>query len=83
MIFKLLQVKMQGAMGKRKSNVIQEVKDAKTQMSAIHTMHDGKEYVLLSNAAGPGQNVKWFSPFGSCRRKWRADLAFKHNPIQK
>ena len=27
-------------------------------MSAIHTMHDGKEYVLLSNAAGPGRERK-------------------------
>ncbi len=43
-------------LGKRKSNVIQEVKDAYVQMSAIHTMHDGK--VLLSNAAGPGREQK-------------------------
>ena len=35
-----------------------EVKDAYVQMSAIHTMHDGKEYVLLSNAAGPGRERK-------------------------
>ena len=27
-------------------------------MSAIHTMHDGKEYILLSNAAGPGRERK-------------------------
>ena len=35
-----------------------EVKDAYVQMSAIHMMHDGKEYVLLSNAAGPGRERK-------------------------
>ena len=35
-----------------------EVKDAYVQMSAIHTMHDGKEYILLSNAAGPGHERK-------------------------
>ena len=35
-----------------------EVKDTYVQMSAIHTMHDGKEYVLLSNAAGPGRERK-------------------------
>ena len=35
-----------------------EVKDAYVQMSAIHTMHDGKEYVFLSNAAGPGRERK-------------------------
>ena len=35
-----------------------EVKDAYVQMSAIHTMHDGKEYVLLSNAAGPERERK-------------------------
>ena len=35
-----------------------QVKDAYVQMSAIHTMHDGKEYILLSNAAGPGHERK-------------------------
>ena len=35
-----------------------EVKDAYVQMSAIQTMHDGKEYILLSNAAGPGRERK-------------------------
>ena len=35
-----------------------EVKDAYVQMSAIHTMHGGKEYILLSNAAGPGHERK-------------------------
>ena len=35
-----------------------EVKDAYVQMSAIHTMHDGKEYILLSNASGPGSQRK-------------------------
>ena len=35
-----------------------EVKDAYVQMSAIRTMHDGKEYILLSNAAGPGRERK-------------------------
>lgn len=35
-----------------------EVKDAYVQMSAIHTMHNGKEYIILSNAAGPGRERK-------------------------
>jgi len=33
-----------------------QVKDVYVQMSAIHTMHEGKEYILLSNAGGPGRN---------------------------
>ena len=37
-------------------------------------MHDGKEYIVLSNAGGPGR----FNRFGTLyavSRKWRADLA--------
>lgn len=30
-----------------------QVKDVYVQMSAIHTMHNGKEYIILSNAGGP------------------------------
>ena len=35
-----------------------QVRDPYVQMSAIHTMHDGKEYILLSNASGPGSQRK-------------------------
>ena len=59
-----------------------EVKDAYVQMSAIHTMHDGKEYVLLSNAAGPGRERK--NGLGHLARvEANGDLTWlKHNPIQ-
>ena len=32
-----------------------QVKDVYVQMAAIHTMHDGKEYILLTNSGGPGR----------------------------
>ena len=35
-----------------------QVRDPYVQMSAIHTMHDDKEYVILSNASGPGSQRK-------------------------
>ena len=35
-----------------------QVRDPYVQMSAIHTMHEGKEYILLSNASGPGSQRK-------------------------
>ena len=59
-----------------------EVKDAYVQMSAIHTMHDGKEYVLLSNAAGPGRERK-NGLVHLARVEANGDLTWlKHNPIQ-
>ena len=59
-----------------------EVKDAYVQMSAIHTMHDGKEYVLLSNAAGPGRERK-NGLVHLARVEENGDLTWlKHNPIQ-
>ena len=35
-----------------------QVRDPYVQMSAIHTMYEGKEYILLSNASGPGSQRK-------------------------
>ena len=32
-----------------------DVKDVYVQMSAIHTVQNGKEYIILSNAGGPGR----------------------------
>ena len=32
-----------------------DVKDVYVQMSAIHTVQNGKEYIVLSNAGGPGR----------------------------
>ena len=59
-----------------------EVKDAYVQMSAIHTMHDGKEYVLLSNAAGPGRERK-NGLVHLARVEENGELTWlKHNPIQ-
>ena len=59
-----------------------EVKDAYVQMSAIHTMHDGKEYVLLSNAAGPDRERK-NGLVHLARVEENGELTWlKHNPIQ-
>ena len=59
-----------------------EVKDAYVQMSAIHTMHDGKEYILLSNAAGPGHERK-DGLIHLARVESNGELIwFKHNMIQ-
>ena len=59
-----------------------EVKDAYVQMSAIHTMHDGKEYILLSNAAGPGRERK-NGLVHLARVEENGELTWlKHNPIQ-
>ena len=59
-----------------------EVKDAYVQMSAIHTMHDGKEYVLLSNAAGPGRERK-NGLVHLARVEENGELTWlKHNSIQ-
>ncbi|WIK66241.1 sialidase family protein [Globicatella sanguinis] len=35
---------------------IKEIVDVYVQLSAIHTIQDGKEYVLLTNATGPERN---------------------------
>ena len=59
-----------------------EVKDAYVQMSAIHTMHDGKEYILLSNAAGPGRERK-DGLIHLARVESNGELTWlKHNMIQ-
>ena len=59
-----------------------EVKDAYVQISAIHTMQDGKEYILLSNAAGPGRERK-NGLVHLARVEENGELTWlKHNPIQ-
>ena len=57
-----------------------EVKDAYVQMSAIHTMQNGKEYIVLSNAGGPG---RYNGLVHVARVEANGDLTWlKHNPIQ-
>lgn len=57
-----------------------QVKDVYVQMSAIHTMHEGKEYILLSNAGGPGRNNGLVH---LARVEANGELTWlKHNPIQ-
>ena len=57
-----------------------QVKDVYVQMSAIHTMHEGKEYILLSNAGGPGRNNGLVH---LARVEENGELTWlKHNPIQ-
>ena len=58
-----------------------DVKDVYVQMSAIHTVHDGKEYIILSNAGGPG---RYNGLVHLARVEANGDLTWlKHNPIQK
>ena len=57
-----------------------QVKDVYVQMSAIHTMHEGKEYILLSNAGGPRRNNGLVH---LARVEENGELTWlKHNPIQ-
>ena len=57
-----------------------DVKDVYVQMSAIHTVHDGKEYIILSNAGGPG---RCNGLVHLARVEANGDLTWlKHNPIQ-
>ena len=57
-----------------------DVKDVYVQMSAIHTVQDGKEYIILSNAGGPGR-YNGLVPLA--RVEANGDLTWlKHNPIQ-
>ena len=57
-----------------------EVKDAYVQMSAIHTVQNGKEYIVLSNAGGPG---RYNGLVHVARVEANGDLTWlKHNPIQ-
>ena len=57
-----------------------DVPDVYVQMSAIHTMHEGKEYILLSNAGGPGRNNGLVH---LARVEANGELTWlKHNPIQ-
>ena len=57
-----------------------QVKDVYVQMSAIHTMHEGKEYIVLSNAGGPG---RYNGLVHLARVEENGELTWlKHNPIQ-
>ena len=57
-----------------------DVKDVYVQMSAIHTVQDGKEYIILSNAGGPG---RYNGLVHLARVEANGDLTWiKHNPIQ-
>ena len=57
-----------------------EVKDAYVQMSAIHTVQEGKEYIVLSNAGGPG---RYNGLVHVAQVEANGDLTWlKHNPIQ-
>ena len=57
-----------------------DVKDVYVQMSAIHTVQDGKEYIVLSNAGGPG---RYNGLVHLARVEANGELTWlKHNPIQ-
>ena len=57
-----------------------DVKDVYVQMSAIHTVQNGKEYIVLSNAGGPG---RYNGLVHLARVEANGDLTWlKHNPIQ-
>ena len=57
-----------------------DVKDVYVQMSAIHTVQNGKEYIILSNAGGPG---RYNGLVHLAQVEANGDLTwFKHNPIQ-
>ncbi|HHQ3787766.1 TPA: SIALI-17 repeat-containing surface protein [Streptococcus pneumoniae] len=58
-----------------------QIKDVYVQMSAIHTMHEGKEYIILSNAGGPKRENGMVH---LARVEENGELTWlKHNPIQK
>lgn len=57
-----------------------DVKDVYVQMSAIHTVQNGKEYIVLSNAGGPG---RYNGLVHVARVEANGDLTWlKHNTIQ-
>ena len=57
-----------------------DVKDVYVQMSAINTVQNGKEYIVLSNAGGPG---RYNGLVHVARVEANGDLTWlKHNPIQ-
>ena len=57
-----------------------DIKDVYVQMSAIHTVQDGKEYIVLSNAGGPG---RYNGLVHLAQVEANGDLTWlKHNPIQ-
>ena len=57
-----------------------DVKDVYVQMSAVHTVQNGKEYIVLSNAGGPG---RYNGLVHVARVEANGELTWlKHNPIQ-
>ena len=57
-----------------------DIKDVYVQMSAIHTVQNGKEYIVLSNAGGPG---RYNGLVHLAQVEANGDLTWlKHNPIQ-
>ena len=57
-----------------------DIKDVYVQMSAVHTVQNGKEYIVLSNAGGPG---RYNGLVHLARVEANGDLTWlKHNPIQ-
>ena len=57
-----------------------DVKDVYVQMSAVHTVQNGKEYIVLSNAGGPG---RYNGLVHLAQVEANGDLTWlKHNPIQ-
>ena len=57
-----------------------DVKDVYVQMSAIHTVQNGKEYIVLSNAGGPG---RYNGLVHLAQVEANGDLTWlKHYPIQ-
>ena len=57
-----------------------DIKDVYVQMSAVHTVQNGKEYIVLSNAGGPG---RYNGLVHLAQVEANGDLTWlKHNPIQ-
>ena len=58
-----------------------QVKDVYVQMAAIHTMHEGKEYIILTNSGGPKRKNGMAH---LARVEDNGDLTWLHHrPIQK
>lgn len=58
-----------------------QVKDVYVQMAAIHTMHEGKEYIILTNSGGPKRTNGMAH---LARVEDNGDLTWLHHrPIQK
>lgn len=61
--------------------IYNQVKDVYVQMAAIHTMHEGKEYIILTNSGGPKRTNGMAH---LARVEDNGDLTWLHHrPIQK